>query len=928
MPWFRLFFLFFGFILSPPGSSETAVALYYGKPLPLTELRAFDVVVVDPDHDNKPLDYRRPYSQLYAYAAVAEAHPGRPYFPKIPDAWKIARNSDWGSIVIDQSPADWPAFFAEQVIAPLWAKGYRGYFLDTLDSYRLAAKFDEKSQQQGLIRVIETLHQRFPGIKLILNRGFEIVPSVRDKIQMVAAESLFRGWNARTARYEEVAAADHTWLLAQLNTIHQRDGLPILVIDYVPPHDRATTRATADKIRQLGFIPWVSDQALGTIGIGAIEAVPRHILVLHNSAEAPSVKFSTAHQYLEMPLNHLGYIVEYADVQNDLPANIHADRYAGVVTWFSGGMPDKPARALSRWLRSKREEGLPVAVISDFGYPLEGESARSLGLTLQAAPVGTLSIASQHAMIGLEAPPRPERSTLTAIHSSGPADQPLLSLRDSQGKLYTGAAITPWGGFVLGPFAISEIPGSDRVRWIIDPFAFLSTALRLPPIPVPDVTTENGRRLFFSHIDGDGFPSVAELPGRPLAAEVLYRDVLQKYRIPTTASVIESEVAPDGLYPKLSPRMENVAKQIFSLPHVEIASHSYSHPFRWHTIKHGIFANAEEEYHHLEIPGYTLNLEREIVGSINYIRNRLAPAGKPANILLWSGDTSPGPDALAIAAKAGLLNMNGGDTYISRRHPSLTAVGPLGIRSQGFLQVYAPITNENIYTNLWRGPFYGYEEVIETFEMTDRPRRLKPVDIYYHTYSASKPAGLKALHKAFAWAETQALHPVFASEYIRKVQDFYTMSIARDGAGWRVRGDGHLRTLRLAAALRPDIDSARAVAGLSRGSEGDYLHLAGPAAWFATDSARAANRRPYLVDANGRLSDWQTQKTNSKFGLVFRLTAHTALDFRLANLDGCQTRINGKPAAATRSEAIDGHSITRFKLKDAAATIEISCAAH
>ncbi len=924
----RLFFLLVGLALSPLVFAEPAVALYYGKSTPLTEFRTFDIVVVDPDHSHDPERYRRPYSQLYAYAAVAEAHPGRAYFQKIPEAWKIAKNSDWGSVVIDQSPPDWAAFFADQVIGPLWAKGYRGFFLDTLDSYRLAAKFDEQAQQQGLIRVIETLHRRFPGIKLILNRGFEIVPSVRDKIQMVAAESLYRGWNAGSARYEEVPAANREWLLGQLKTIQQRDGLPILAIDYLPPHDRATARATADKIRQLGFIPWVSDQALGTMGIGSIESVPRRILILHNGAEAASVKFSAPHRYLEMPLNHMGYVVDYADIQSDIPADIHADRYAGIVTWFSGGVQEIHARKLTGWLRTKRDEGMPVAIFSDFGHSLEREATRSLGLTPVAPAVGKISIENQHAMIGLEAQPRAARSDLLAIRSTGPSDQPLLSLRDSKGNIYTGAAITAWGGFVLDPFAIAKIPGSDRVRWVVDPFAFLTAALRLAPIPAPDVTTENGRRLFFSHIDGDGFPSFAELPGRPLAAEVLYREVLQRHRVPTTVSVIESEVSPDGLHPTLSPRMERVARQMFALPHVEIASHSYSHPFKWHSVKHGIFANADEAHYHLEIPGYTMNLDREIVGSIDYIRRRLTPPGKAANILLWSGDTSPGPDALGIAEKAGLLNMNGGDTYISRRHPSLTAVGSFGIRTGDLLQVYAPITNENIYTNLWRGPFYGYEEVIETFEMTNRPRRLKPVDIYYHTYSASKVAGLNALHKAFAWAETQSLHPVFASDYIHKVHDFYTLAIARDGDGWRVRGDGNLRTLRLPAAMRPNIDSAQAVAGFSQGSEGEYLHLANQAAWFATGNAPAANRRPYLVDANGRLSDWQRQEKDFKFLLNFRLTAHAALDFRLANLDGCQTRINGKLTNPGRPAIVAGHATTRFKLNDAAATIEISCAAH
>ena len=81
--------------------------------------------------------------------------------------------------------------------------------------------------------------------------------------------------------------------------------------------------------------------------------------------------------------------------------------------------------------------------------------------------------------------------------------------------------------------------------------------------------------------------------------------------------------------------------------------------------------------------------------------------------------------------------------------------------------------------------------------MTDKPRRIKPVGIYYHTYSASKAAGLKALKKVYDWALSQPLHPVRTSEFIRKVQDFHTYAIAREGDGWRVRGAGQLRTLRM-----------------------------------------------------------------------------------------------------------------------------------
>ncbi|MFO1353952.1 MAG: hypothetical protein U1E88_05745 [Acinetobacter sp.] len=69
-------------------------------------------------------------------------------------------------------------------------------------------------------------------------------------------------------------------------------------------------------------------------------------------------------------------------------------------------------------------------------------------------------------------------------------------------------------------------------------------------------------------------------------------------KIPTQAFVIEGEIAPDGLYPKQSPQLEPIAREIFALPWVEIASHTYSHPFNWNMAQ--TQTEAENE---LQIPG-------------------------------------------------------------------------------------------------------------------------------------------------------------------------------------------------------------------------------------------------------------------------------------------------------------------------------------
>lgn len=917
--------------LAPLGvcANPPAIAIHYGATALPTELGPFDMVVVEPDHASA-LPSTQHGQEVVAYVSVAEVHPSRSYFKEIPPEWKLARNGDWKSDVIDQTPDGWPDFFAERVVGPLWKRGYRGFFLDTLDSYRLAEKFDEQAQQQGLVRVIETLHARFPGIQLILNRGFEIVPRVHDKIRMVAAESLYRGWSAKTRSYQEVGTTDRQWLAAQLRTVRDEWKLPVLVIDYVPPHDRELTRATAERIQADGFIPWVADSALETVGIGMIEPVPRHILVLYNGAESPALNYSNAHRFLQMPLNYMGYVVDYADVREPLPEGIGRDRYAGVATWFSGFIPEARRKSVAQWLQLRMTEGMPLAVVGDIGQSPEPRWARRL--SIQTEPVetqGSLRIEAHHPMMGFEASlPLPTRNYQPAKLTDPEAAQftPLVQLRDERGGTFVAGAIAPWGGFILDPYALIEVPGSDDARWVIDPFVFLTQALRLEPMPVPDTTTENGRRLLLAHVDGDGFPSLAEFPGSPFAAQVLLKDIFETYRIPQTMSVIESEVAPDGLYPNLSPKLEAIAKAMFQLPHIEIGSHTYSHPFLWdRSVRHGLFQDDKEAAYNLNIPGYTMDLAREIVGSTAYINRRLAPQGKQVKILQWSGDTAPGAKALEISSRAGLLNINGGDTSITRSNPSLTAVGALGIRKNGYLQVYAPITNENIYTNLWRGPFYGFERAIESFEMTDSPRRIKPVGIYYHVYSASKRAGLHALHKVYDWALARPLHPVHASEFAEKVQDFYGYAIAREKGGWRVRGNGALRTLRIPSGIAaPNLALSVGVVGIHPGIDGAYVALAGDSAFLAPtpQSTSTQASRPSLFEANGRIEKWQATEPGR---LSFDLRAYVPLEFSLSGASHCRAKANGRAVTAQPRTAGQASDVQYFQLKDQRARVELEC---
>lgn len=922
----------------PPaiGAPGWSIAIHYGAVPPLDELRAFDVVVVDPDHRNDPLAHRRRSqgrSELFAYVSVGEIHPGRAFAAAAPPGLLVADNATWGSRVVDQSHPEWPRFLVERVVAPLWERGYRGFFLDTMDSWQLIARDDaaRAAQQDGLVRAIEAVAQRFPDARLIANRGFEVLPRIAPRLSAIAAESLYKGWRQGARRFEDVPAGDRDWLLGRLAEARDAHRLPAIAIDYLPTGEREAMRDTARRIAAHGVVPYVTDPGIETIGIGAIEVVPRRILVLHDQAPENDPAASDVHRFLSMPLQWLGYRVELWNVrQRPPPSGPLADRYAGVVAWFNGNTAGRGWDLLG-WVRGARAQGLRIAFVNGFGAPLQGGLGAALGLVPHGGRVEPpLEIRERDPIVGHEIQPAPNRNDLQPLTARGVV-RPLLRIADARGTVFDAAAITDWGGFLLSSFAVVELPGRDAQRWVVEPFEFLRAALALPAIPVPDPTTETGRRLLMVHIDGDGFASRAEVPGAPFAAEVMLRDFIARYPVPHTVSVIQGETASTGVYAALSPALEEIARRMFALPNVEPATHSYSHPFFW---RQAVAGETDKRYS-LAVPGYAFDLDAEFSGSAKYIDQRLLPpGGRRTGVFLWTGDCAPPPVAIARAWLSGLLNMNGGETTIVRSNPTLTAVAPMSIRKDGWLQVLAPNQNENVYTNLWTGPFWGFERVIETFQMTEQPRRLKPVNIYYHTYSASKQASIAALRKVYDWAMAQPLHPVTGSDWIRRIVDFEGFVVARDvlrPGAFKLVGDGDLGTVRVPADAVASIDLARSagVSGWRPGPDGRWVHLAAPVAWLVPGGPEGGTDPPFVLEGNGRVD--RLRRTAD--GVRFRFTARVPGELTLSHPPYCRITVGDRSADGKRVPGFDllrsGHDVYRYTLpRDAAAggaVVSVGC---
>jgi len=515
--------------LAPALARAETTAFFYSAPVPRELFEVYDQVVVQPDQAPHPSNFSAAKGQPVAYVSVGEVLASSPAAAQIRSDWVIARNAGWATWVLDPRSAGYQDYLLSR-IEELWNHGYRRFFLDTLDSYRLGlhAQVALRQAEAGWVKLIRAIHARHPESKLLLNRGFELLPEVAPLLSGVVAESLFDGYDARTQSYVRVAADDRRWLLGQLNTARDRYGLPVTVIDYRPHAERDRARATAQRIAELGFEPWVADGQLSSLGVGSLEVLPRRILILTDDPAAAAGKPSGALDLLGPVIEYLGYVPVQQALGQGLPAGNLSARYAGLVTWLGSAA----GQGYGAWLLGQARAGLHVAILGNPGFAPDGPEAQELGLRLvQHASAEPTRVVQQDALVGFEAEPpaRPFEGPL--LSSVGEGARSHLTLTDASGHRGTVIATSAWGGIATSHvLALSGLEGERA--WVLDPFAFLSQALALPPVPEPDLSTENGRRIALVVVRAAGLSWPARLPGSPPTSRVLSERILGQYPWP------------------------------------------------------------------------------------------------------------------------------------------------------------------------------------------------------------------------------------------------------------------------------------------------------------------------------------------------------------------------------------------------------------
>lgn len=744
----------------------------------------------------------------------------------LPPDQRVLARIDAGKVTADDE-GGWIREIEQRFVAPALAHGFTGVAVDGLT----------EAATHKAIALLEKLRRERPQTDVVMCNPPPSIDASAAKTNGILFDGVYSGRSAGKPAVE----AYRVQALAMA-------GVPVYVVEFAAGAKPEQASRLAERVALLGAVPFVTTAGCDGASLAPLRDHSRRVLVVFGwdpkEAEKPPTwpVDTMVADLLQTPLEWLGFEADYLDIgKKSLPTDLAP--YAAVVLDGELDVPLARETETVRWLASAKESGVPVLFVG--GIPFASDQARQMlaakldlkGSLRPVPQIGKVAVARVDKTIASEETELVARvndfTDLTAPDNS----QVLVSLRGRgpDGALlhFDPVFLTEWGGMWLEPYIVFR-GSADNSLFYADPYRMLAAFFsKQGTIPAPDTTTRDGRRLFYSHIDGDGFATPSDFRGHPLCGELVRDRVLKVFPFPVTASVIEADMRTlaEGLEDSARDRIKAAARSIFSLPHIEAASHSFSHPYQWDADDPNPGIYDEPNMPLKPAAQYSkIDVEREIRGSVDYINQNLLPDGKKVELMLWSGNCRPGVRALQVCRELGIENMNGGNTIISRLYPGIAGIAPRVMPWGDELQIHAANQNEFMYANGWQGPFYGgFADVIDTFERTETGRRTKPVNVYYHFYSATSLSSLRALEKIHQWCLAQDMHSVTALQYARIVKDAWRTRVYEVGPRhWLLANEGDLRTFRLPGYLgRPDLAQCRGVTGWTEHHDSIYIHTRG-----------------------------------------------------------------------------------------------------
>ncbi len=243
-------------------------AVVYSAEADAFALADYDLVVLDADRHPPLAPINERGRTALAYLSLTQVGRHRPFFETISRAGVVRGvHPVWSdSNYLDFRRQEWTTLVLEDLIPRVIDRGFGGVFLDTLDDAEHLERTDPANNvgmRQAAIRMVRAIRHQYPSLKLMMNRGFGLVPDLAMSIDIMLGESVVASFNPSDRAYTRVVAADAKWQVDALEDARRRNPrLTVCTLDYWNPADHAGVRRIYSEQRARGFVPYVSTPLL------------------------------------------------------------------------------------------------------------------------------------------------------------------------------------------------------------------------------------------------------------------------------------------------------------------------------------------------------------------------------------------------------------------------------------------------------------------------------------------------------------------------------------------------------------------------------------------------------------------------------------------------------------------------------------------
>ncbi len=238
-------------VLALAAVNSSCVAVYYGSvdPYTLDRLSRFHIVVLSPLVPGDAVRLLRSRGVIVlGYLSISSIGGWEPWAGNVSGSLVIGENRFWGERIVDVCKPEWRRVVLEAARYIL-SKGFSGVFLDNLDVVDVYPWM-----KPCIAGLVAELRHAYPDAKIMVNRGFSVLPDIAKHVDYVLFEDFITYYNASSGRYEFFKGRDLAWIRSMVETVHRlagRYGVKLYLLAYAPPGNRSFLARLCTLWRQL-----------------------------------------------------------------------------------------------------------------------------------------------------------------------------------------------------------------------------------------------------------------------------------------------------------------------------------------------------------------------------------------------------------------------------------------------------------------------------------------------------------------------------------------------------------------------------------------------------------------------------------------------------------------------------------------------------